>query len=132
MGYKNARASNSFCSVFWDFPPELAKEVAEDLGMQLGKVHLERFPDGEIAIQIQENVRGRDVFVLQTVALDPNKLPDGAADHDRCLKEGLSTQYRCWLCPILAIADKTAKTAARADYCETCRQSPGAMPGRRG
>lgn len=52
--------------------PELAKEVANCLTCQLGKVSIERFPDGEIFLQIQENVRGRDVFVFQTVALDPN------------------------------------------------------------
>lgn len=52
--------------------PELAKEVADNLGVSLGKVDIERFPDGEIFLQILENVRGRDVFVFQTVALDPN------------------------------------------------------------
>lgn len=52
--------------------PQLAKEVADCLGCQLGKVMIERFPDGEISLQIQENVRGRDIFVFQTVALDPN------------------------------------------------------------
>lgn len=52
--------------------PALAKEVADCLGMQLSKVDIQRFPDGEIALQIMENVRGRDVFVFQTVALDPN------------------------------------------------------------
>jgi len=50
----------------------LAKEVADCLGIDLGKMELHRFPDGEISLQVQENVRGRDVFVLQTVALDPN------------------------------------------------------------
>lgn len=52
--------------------PELAKEVAKCLNCQLGKVSIERFPDGEISLQIQENVRGRDVFVFQSVALEPN------------------------------------------------------------
>lgn len=52
--------------------PELAKEVVKSLGIQLGQVSIDRFPDGEISLQIQENVRGRDVFVFQTVALDPN------------------------------------------------------------
>jgi ribose-phosphate pyrophosphokinase len=52
--------------------PALAKEVADCLGIELGKVALNRFPDGEIEVQILENVRGRDVFVLQTIALDPN------------------------------------------------------------
>jgi ribose-phosphate pyrophosphokinase len=52
--------------------PELAKEAAFCLGIELGKIAIERFPDGEISLQIQENVRGRDVFVFQSVALDPN------------------------------------------------------------
>lgn len=52
--------------------PELANEVVKCLGVQLGHVHIERFPDGEISLQVRDNVRGRDVFVFQTVALDPN------------------------------------------------------------
>lgn len=52
--------------------PALTQEAADYLGVKLGKVALGRFPDGEISLQIQENVRGRDVFVMQTVALDPN------------------------------------------------------------
>lgn len=52
--------------------PVLAKEIADYLGIQLGKIVLERFPDGEISLEILENVRGRDTFVFQTVALDPN------------------------------------------------------------
>jgi ribose-phosphate pyrophosphokinase len=52
--------------------PELAKQVADCLGVQLGKVLIETFPDGEIGVQILENVRGRDVFLLQTVARHPN------------------------------------------------------------
>lgn len=53
---------------------ELAQEVGSSLGVSLGKVHTDRFPDGEISLQIMENVRGRDTFVLQTIALDPNNL----------------------------------------------------------
>lgn len=52
--------------------PGLAREVVKYLGFQLGHVDIERFPDGEIALQVKDNVRGRDVFVIQTVALDPN------------------------------------------------------------
>ncbi len=51
---------------------ELAQEIAGCLGVQLGKVLIETFPDGEIGVQINENVRGRDVFVLQSVARHPN------------------------------------------------------------
>ena len=52
--------------------PKLAREVASCLNCQLGNVSIERFPDGEISLQILENVRGREVFVFQSVALDPN------------------------------------------------------------
>lgn len=52
---------------------QLVKDIAGCLGVMLGKVAIEAYPDGEIALQIQENVRGRDVFVIQTIALDPNK-----------------------------------------------------------
>ena len=49
-----------------------ANELANYLGLVLGKVLFEPFPDGEIYLQIQENVRGRDVFVVQSIARDPN------------------------------------------------------------
>lgn len=51
---------------------DLALQVASELGVGLGKVLKETFPDGEIGIQIQENVRGKDIFLLQSLALRPN------------------------------------------------------------
>lgn len=52
--------------------PVLANEIAQLLNISLGKVHLSRFPDGEVAVQILENICGRETFVLQSVVLDPN------------------------------------------------------------
>lgn len=52
--------------------PKLAKEVADHLKMHFGKIAIERFPDGETSLQILENVRGRNVFAFQSVAIDPN------------------------------------------------------------
>jgi ribose-phosphate pyrophosphokinase len=46
--------------------PELGKEVAEHLGMTLGQVDLRDFANGETYVRYQENVRGSDVFLLQT------------------------------------------------------------------
>jgi ribose-phosphate pyrophosphokinase len=43
----------------------LAQSICEHLGTKLGKMRLERFSDGEIYLQILENVRGADVFVVQ-------------------------------------------------------------------
>ncbi len=51
---------------------QLSEEIAKNLGIELGKIAIETFPDNEIGVQIQENVRGRDVFVLQSVARHPN------------------------------------------------------------
>jgi ribose-phosphate pyrophosphokinase len=43
----------------------LADEVCQFLGMARGQAHITRFKDGEVYLQIQENVRGADVFVIQ-------------------------------------------------------------------
>jgi ribose-phosphate pyrophosphokinase len=45
--------------------PALAKEIAEHLGIALGAARLHRFPDSEVAFQIDENIRGTDVFIVQ-------------------------------------------------------------------
>ncbi len=53
--------------------PTLAEEVAVVAGLRLGRIELGRFPDGEIFVQLNENVRGRDVFILQSIARHPNR-----------------------------------------------------------
>ena len=45
--------------------PALAGEIADQLGMELGSARLHRFPDTEVSFQIDENIRGTDVFVVQ-------------------------------------------------------------------
>ncbi|HEY2016702.1 MAG TPA: ribose-phosphate pyrophosphokinase [Bryobacteraceae bacterium] len=45
--------------------PELAQEISLALGMSLGRAMIRQFADGEIYLQIQENVRGGDVFIIQ-------------------------------------------------------------------
>ncbi|MEO1957342.1 MAG: ribose-phosphate pyrophosphokinase [Methylophilaceae bacterium] len=52
--------------------PALAKEVASHLGIPLGRADVGRFSDGEISLEILENVRGRDVFVLQPTCYPTN------------------------------------------------------------
>lgn len=53
--------------------PELSREVAGHLDIPLGKAQVDRFSDGEIAVEIQENVRGRDVFIIQPTSSPPNE-----------------------------------------------------------
>jgi ribose-phosphate pyrophosphokinase len=45
--------------------PALAREIAEFLGVPVGNARLHRFPDSEVSFQIDENIRGTDVFVVQ-------------------------------------------------------------------
>lgn len=52
--------------------PELAANVAAFHGKGLGNVTLRRFSDGEVFVEIHENVRGRDVFVLQSTSAPAN------------------------------------------------------------
>ncbi len=52
--------------------PALAERVVHHLGIPLGKVHVGRFSDGETLVEIMENVRGRDVFVLQPTCAPSN------------------------------------------------------------
>jgi ribose-phosphate pyrophosphokinase len=52
--------------------PVLAQEVANHLGIELGRADVGRFSDGEIMLELLENVRGRDVFVLQSTSYPTN------------------------------------------------------------
>ena len=52
--------------------PRLALEVAGYLNLPLGKINVGRFSDGEVMVEITENVRGRDVFVLQSLCRPAN------------------------------------------------------------
>ncbi len=53
--------------------PSLAKEICDYLGIAVGEVELYNFSDGEIFCQIQENVRGRDVFLVQPLCKPVNE-----------------------------------------------------------
>jgi ribose-phosphate pyrophosphokinase len=52
--------------------PALAEKVAHHLGMPLGKAHVGRFSDGETLVEIMDNVRGRDVFIIQPTCAPSN------------------------------------------------------------
>lgn len=52
--------------------PKLAESVAQHLGIALGRATVGRFSDGEVMAEVQENVRGRDVFVLQSTCHPTN------------------------------------------------------------
>ena len=52
--------------------PDLAQKVVKHLDISLGRADVGRFSDGEVAVELLENVRGRDVFVLQSTCQPTN------------------------------------------------------------
>ena len=62
---------------------ELAGEIASVLGVSLGQARLKRFPDTEVSFQIDENIRGTDIFVVQPTCAN------GAASVDQHIMEML-------------------------------------------
>jgi ribose-phosphate pyrophosphokinase len=51
----------------------LAQEIASSLGVELGRAAVGRFSDGEVTVEIQQNVRARDVFVVQSTCAPTNE-----------------------------------------------------------
>jgi len=52
--------------------PELAKNIAHHLQLSLGSALVGKFSDGEVAVEIEENVRGQDVFIVQPTCAPTN------------------------------------------------------------
>jgi len=52
--------------------PQLAQDIARYLQVPLGRAHVGRFSDGEVTVELMENVRGRDVFVVQPTSPPAN------------------------------------------------------------
>ncbi|WP_334118291.1 ribose-phosphate diphosphokinase [Limnobacter sp.] len=66
-------ASDSSLMIFTgNANPALAESVAKQLNIPLGKATVGRFSDGEVMVEINENVRGKDVFVLQSTCAPTN------------------------------------------------------------
>ncbi|XP_055821108.1 ribose-phosphate pyrophosphokinase 1 [Solanum dulcamara] len=53
--------------------PSLSQEIAWFMGFELGKVNIKRFADGEIYVQLQESVRGCDVYLIQSTCPPANE-----------------------------------------------------------
>lgn len=53
--------------------PQLAADIAEYLGVPLAAVEVSDFPDGEISVRLNQNVRGRDVFLIQPTGPPVNR-----------------------------------------------------------
>ncbi len=65
-------ASNELMVFTGNANPELSRAVARNLDIPIGKASVERFSDGETAVEIGENVRGKDVFIIQPTCTPTN------------------------------------------------------------
>lgn len=71
--FKGSMVSDDSLMVFTgNANPKLAQDVAQHLNIQLGRATVGRFSDGEVMIEILDNVRGKDVFVLQSTCAPTN------------------------------------------------------------
>ncbi|HEV3303119.1 MAG TPA: ribose-phosphate diphosphokinase, partial [Planctomycetaceae bacterium] len=53
--------------------PELAREISEYLGIKLAAIEIGDFPDGEISVKLNQNIRGCDVFIVQPTGPPVNR-----------------------------------------------------------
>ena len=65
-------AYNSLMVFTGNANPKLAADVAQQLNVDLGRANVGRFSDGEVSVELQEHVRGRDIFVLQSTCAPTN------------------------------------------------------------
>lgn len=53
--------------------PELARQICTELGVESGRAEVGRFPDGEVSVNLDEDVRGKDVFIIQSTCPPVNE-----------------------------------------------------------
>lgn len=53
--------------------PQLAQAICEDLGIELGELTISQFADGEIGVRVEETVRGKDVYFIQSTSKPVNE-----------------------------------------------------------
>lgn len=92
--------------------PELAQEICSELNILQGEISIKTFPDGELSIEILEDVEGRDVFVLQSLSGHPSH----------------------YLMELLIMIDALKRSSARnitavVPYLSYCRQDRRDKPG---
>ena len=71
MPYQYADSKLKIFSLNSNYP--LAQEIAELMGVELGKSSVKHFSDGEVQISIEESIRGCDVFIVQSTSAPVNE-----------------------------------------------------------
>lgn len=92
--------------------PELAEEIAERLGVTLGKARLANFANGEVSCHLDESVRGSDVFIIQSHSGNINQsIMEQLLMIDAAKRA--SAQSITAVCPFLAYARQDRKASGR-------------------
>ncbi|MFQ5807777.1 MAG: ribose-phosphate diphosphokinase, partial [Phycisphaerae bacterium] len=92
--------------------PRLAERVVDYLGISLGRVQSERFPDGEISLKLFEDVRGRDAFVIQSTCFPGNDHLMELLIYVDCLKRASANRITV-VCPYFGYARQDRKDEGR-------------------
>jgi ribose-phosphate pyrophosphokinase len=92
--------------------PALAEQIAKKLGINVSPVQLTRFANGEIRCQIEESVRGADVFVLQTHSQSVNDAVMEQAIIIDAVKRA-SARHITAVCPFMGYARQDRKSSGR-------------------
>ena len=95
--------------------PDLAHRIAEQLDIELGRVKLKTFANGETYCRYEESIRGADMFIVQSGVRPGRPQPDGAADHDQRGAAGVGEADHGGRPLVLLRAPGQEVAAARAD-----------------
>ena len=68
----NSSVPSDFLVFTGNANPQLAQEIVQCLGSNLGDIRVDRFSDGEVTVEIRQNVRARDVFIVQPTCAPTN------------------------------------------------------------
>ena len=102
--------------------PVLAQDIARHLMQPLGRAMVGRFSDGEIQVEIMENVRGKDVYLVQSTCPPANEhLMELLVMADACRRASAGTDHRGDPVPRLRAPGPAAARDARADHGEAGR-----------
>ena len=82
---------------------KLSKKIAQNLKLKLVNSNIKRFADGEIYVEINENIRGNSIFVIQSISTPANDNLMELLICYRCLKKILRKKHNCrntlfWIC----------------------------------
>ncbi|GIT63750.1 MAG: hypothetical protein Ct9H300mP22_1500 [Gammaproteobacteria bacterium] len=75
--------------------PALADAIAKNIGVPLGHASIGKFSDGEVSVELNENVRGKDVFIIQPTCAPTQRKHYGIAVNGRCSAPCFGEPHHC-------------------------------------